>query len=124
MPDSTRLTKDEDYLSNQMLYRHVRNYAIGHGCASDWIENDDGNVYQITTSIFPSYEFKTIVPASIKGVSLSMQTFADSSQLNSTITELKQLCDNYSDWINARETEKDSLDDIFREEAERHARQV
>lgn len=120
LPDSTRLTKDEDYLSNQMLYRHVRNYAIGHGCASDWIENDDGNVYQITTSIFPSYELKTIVPASIKGVSLSMETFADSSQLNYTITELKQLCDNYSDWINARETEKGSLDDIFREEAERH----
>ena len=54
LPDSTRLTKDEDYLSNQMLYRHVRNYAIGHGCASDWLENEDGNVYQIATSIFPS----------------------------------------------------------------------
>ena len=120
LPDSPRLTKDEDYLSNQMLYRHVRNYAIGHGCTSDWIENDDGNVYQISTTILPSYELKTIVPASIKGVSLSMQTFADSSQLNSTITELKQLCDNYSDWIDAREIEKDSLDDIFREEAERH----
>lgn len=120
LPDSTRLTKDEDYLSNQMLYRHVRNYAIGHGCASDWIENEDGNVYRIATSIFPSYELKTIIPASINGVSLSMQKFADHSQFNSTIAELQQLCDSYSNWITAREIEKDSLEGIFKEEARKH----
>lgn len=120
LPDSTRLTKDEDYLSNQMLYRHVRNYAIGHGCASDWLENEDGNVYQIATSIFPSYELKTIVPATIKDVSLSMKSFADPSQLHLTTEDLYRLCDNYSAWIEERETEKCSLDDIFQKEAERH----
>ena len=62
---------DEDYLSNQLLYRNIRNYAIGHGCAADWVEKN-GLVNKIQTTILPSYEVKPIVPASIDGVTLEM----------------------------------------------------
>ena len=68
LSDSQRITQDEDYQSNQLLYRNVRNYAIGHGCAADW--DDSESVLWITTAIFPKYDIKPIVPSAIKGVSL------------------------------------------------------
>lgn len=70
LSDSQRITTDEDYQSNQLLYRNVRNYAIGHGCAADW---DDGDAVKwISTAIFPKYDIKPIVPSTIEGVSLEM----------------------------------------------------
>lgn len=72
LPDSQRInTEDEDYLSNQMLYSTVRNYAIGHGCAVEW-EDSAETVNWIETAIFPSYEVKPIVPSVIPGVTLEM----------------------------------------------------
>lgn len=56
LPDSQRVNvNDEDYQSNQLLYRNVRNYAIGHGCAADWEDSENG-VHWIESAIFPSYE--------------------------------------------------------------------
>lgn len=40
LSEGQRITEDEDYRSNQLLYRDVHNYAIGHGCAADWEESD------------------------------------------------------------------------------------
>lgn len=72
LPDSQRINvNDEDYLSNQLLYRNVRNYAIGHGCAAEWDDSEEG-VFWIESAIFPSYEVKPIVPSVIEGVTLEM----------------------------------------------------
>ena len=120
LPDAARLTKDEDYISNQLLYRNVKNYAIGHGCAADWAEDTEGTVYQIETSIFPSYELKTITPASIEGISLSMQAFGDIEKAKSTFSELRQLCYKYEEWICERDRELICIPDIYNEEASKH----
>ena len=63
LSDGQRITKDEDYISNQLLYRNIHNYAIGHGTAADW---DDGDpVKWISTATFPKYDIKPIVPSTI-----------------------------------------------------------
>ena len=88
MPDVRRINvQDEDYLSNQLLYRDVRNYAIGHGCAADW-EEIDGKVKIVTTATFPSYEVKPIVPAVIDGVTLEMLKYGPTGDFKSNIQEL------------------------------------
>ena len=62
LPDSQRINvNDEDYQSNQLLYKDIRNYAIGHGCAADWEDSENG-VHWIETAVFPAYEVKPIVP--------------------------------------------------------------
>lgn len=120
LPDSQRInTDDEDYWSNQLLYRKVRNYAIGHGCAADWEESEKG-VYCISTAIFPKYEIKPIVPSSITGVSLEMLKMSDAGDFSETLQELNSMCDKYQDWINELKTEASGIEDIYRQTARKH----
>ena len=108
LPDNQRINvSDEDYLSNQLLYRDVRNYAIGHGCAAEW--SDDEKVTWISTAVFPSYEVKPIVPAAIPGVTLEMLKFGPRGNFTENIKELHLMCNRYEEWIEARKVEAESL---------------
>ena len=53
MPEGQRINADDDYMSNLLLYRRVKNYAIGHGCAAEWNDLED-DVRWIETAVFPS----------------------------------------------------------------------
>lgn len=113
LPDSQRVNvNDEDYLSNQLLYRDVRNYAIGHGCAANWEVTAD-KVFKVETSIFPMYEVKPIVPAAIEGVTLEMMQYGPSSDFNKSIKELRLMCDKYEEWIAKREQEAEHLNELY-----------
>lgn len=124
MPEAQRVNiHDEDYLSNQLLYRDIRNYATGHGCAADW-EEKDGKVVMIKTSIFPKYEVKPIVPAAIEGVSLEMKRFSQ-EDYEANIKELTLMCDKYEEWIIGIEKKIVDLNEQYyrtdyKETAERH----
>ncbi|MCD8361452.1 MAG: hypothetical protein LUC98_00610 [Lachnospiraceae bacterium] len=125
MPDVQRVNaQDEDYLSNQLLYRDVHNYAIGHGCAVDWDENN-GKVEVIRTATFPSYEVKPIVPAIIEGVTLEMRKYGPGDDFNINIKELSLMCDKYEEWIAGREERAKTLNadyerTDYQKTAERH----
>ena len=125
MPDVQRVNvRDEDYLSNQLLYRDIRNYAIGHGCAADWDESN-GGVSTIRTATFPSYEVKPIVPAAIEGVTLEMLKYSPKGDFKNNIRELYLMCDKYEKWIANKEERIESLNldyerTDYQETAERH----
>lgn len=118
LADGQRITKDEDYLSNQLLYRDVHNYAIGHGTAADW---DDGEtVTWISTATFPKYDIKPIVPSAIDGVSLEMLKMSPYGSFADTVAKLRQMCEKYREWINGLRVLKRSLNSKYDETAERH----
>ena len=120
LPDSQRInTSDLDYQTNQLLYRNVRNYAIGHGCAADWDEVD-GKVHRISSAIFPSYEMKPIVPSAIPNVSLDMLLMSPYGNASDAIAELRTMCEEYQEWINRLKTEARSLEDRYVATAQRH----
>jgi len=122
MPDSQRInTEDEDYWSNQLLYRKVRNYAIGHGCATDWNETD-GKVLWISTAVFPQYEIRPIVPNSIQGVTLEMLKMSDFGDFQETVRELEAMCHKYQIWINELKIDAAGLDTDYKQTAGRHIR--
>lgn len=125
MPDVQRVnSQDEDYLSNQLLYRDIRNYAIGHGCAADWDEND-GRVTMIRTATFPTYEVKPVVPVAIEGVTLEMLKYGPEGDFKSNVRELYLMCDKYEEWIVDKEERAESLNadysrTDYQQTAERH----
>lgn len=120
LPDSQRVNvNDEDYQSNQLLYRNVRNYAIGHGCAADWEDSENG-VHWIESAIFPSYEVKPIVPSVIEGVTLEMIKYGPEGNFQENIQELQLMCDRYENWIQELKSEKEKLDSRYTLTADRH----
>jgi len=122
LPDSQRInTDDEDYWSNQLLYRNVHNYALGHGCAANWDESTE-KVGWISSAIFPSYEIKPIVPSAIPGVTLEMLKMSPLGSFDHTIRELRLLCDRYREWINRLRVEKKTLEERYLNTADRHIR--
>ena len=118
LTDSQRITEDEDYQSNQLLYRNVKNYAIGHGCAADWDDNE--TVFWISTAIFPKYDIKPIVPSTIEGVSLEMYKMSPYGSFSDTVTELRLMCEKYRVWINGLKTLRKELAAEYKITADRH----
>jgi len=117
LPDGERVTRDDDYDSNNLLYRNVRSYAIGHGCSASWDSRED-SICMIQTEIFPSYEVKPIVPSTIIGVSLEMFKMSDFGSITDAIKELYLLCEKYHVWIEGLKSQLDDIDDII--SANRH----
>ncbi len=100
---------DDDYQLNALLYRDVKTYAIGHGCAATW-ENEISPT-TVTASVIPEYEVKPIVPTTSKA-KLSMKMYALDKE--STFSDLQVLCDEYKDWIAKEEMKiKDISDKKF-----------
>ncbi len=118
LSDGQRITKDEDYYSNQLLYRNTHNYAIGHGTAADW--DDDDPVKWISTATFPKYDIKPIVPSTIDGVSLEMLKMSPYGSIQETLGELREMCRKYRLWINDLREEKMTLAPIYEQTAARH----
>jgi hypothetical protein len=94
--------EDEDYLSNKLLYRKIKNYAIGHGCSADWKE--DEVVKTIKSSIIPSYEIKPIFPNKLDNLELKMLDMSDYGNFEYSKKSLKLLCEQYIKWIIETET--------------------
>ena len=117
LPENNRINiNDHDYLSNRLLYRKVKTYAIGHGCAVEW--DGDSIINKIHTALIPAYEMKPIVPTRFPDISLSMYDMSDFGDKNSIISDLELLCDKYENWIKGLKREADTIED--KETAGRH----
>lgn len=120
LPDNQKINiNDDDYQSNQLLYRNVKSYAAGHGCSADWFESGE-KITRISTEIFPAYEIKPIVPSTIPGVSLEMYKMSDLGDFESTINELEILTAKYREWIDGLKIKCSDLKSIHQDTAQRH----
>lgn len=111
LPAENRITRDDDFDSNRLLYHQIKSYAIGHGCSASWNPKDT-IVSKIQTETFPRYEIKPIVPSNISGVSLDMFKMSDLSNDEDTIAELTTLCGKYEQWIFSLESKLDKVSDF------------
>lgn len=116
----------EDVLSdeaiNQVLYRHHRAYAIGHGCAADWPQPVGGFVSAIWSDVMPVYETPpttanlefTDGSGNLQKLRVSMRKLAGLDPEDSGWAEMSLLISEYERWIHGlRSDELPALDAAF-----------
>jgi hypothetical protein len=118
-PEREGESLDDEDRSLRLLYRHRKTFAIGHGCAADWVETS-GRATLIRTDFLPTYEVKPVVPARFEDLDLSMLGLSDLRDEANGISLLTRLCDRYEEWIEEREAEAATLEGELRETAGRH----
>ena len=103
---------DPEVASLDLLYRHRRAFALGHGTAGDWnrseVLSEAGATDRVSTAAVPSYDLKPIVPrvAPFRGatpLNLAMGYLYDGGGSTDPAVEivaaLKTLADDYQAWI-------------------------
>ncbi|MEQ8246205.1 MAG: helicase-related protein [Alphaproteobacteria bacterium] len=122
-------TSDDELSSMELLYRHRRAFALGHGCAGDWTRDDalseSGRTNKILTAALPSYEIKPIVPreesVSTTALLLSMSKLSGHDcDRQEIFGGLRALSDDYRAWIHLREQDAERLPNRLRVTAEKH----
>lgn len=99
------LTEDKEMKNLNMLYSHVKNYAMGHGCSVDWETACDDGAYMIMSSFIPLYEIKQMKPSlrTANRKIFNVKYLAEASR-NALCTSLKGLTESYGDWIENQKT--------------------
>lgn len=108
-------TEEEEEL--ELLYRHRKVFAVGHGCSADWNATDgQDSCSRIETRVVPEYEVHPVFPASIDGVSLDMWEMGVSDKA-SVLKQCQELAFRYKDWIEQKTLE---MPEGHEKAAERH----
>ena len=121
-PERSRESGDPEELSLQLLYLHRQTFAVGHGCAPEWSEPENGCTALIRTEVLPTFEMKPVLPTQVEGLELRMIDLA-SGEPGVANDLCVRLADEYEDWIAEREREIDLRSDLspeLKEAARRH----
>ncbi|GAB3899993.1 helicase-related protein [Spirosoma agri] len=92
----------DDERSNQLLFRNIHTFAVGHGCSPAWNDEDSPVINELKTTVLPSYEIKPVLPASLPGVTLEMDELSDLSESDLSVP-LNRLTESYDKWISQQE---------------------
>lgn len=98
------LNEDEELKNFEMLYSHVKNYALGHGCSVQWNEGLNG-AYKVYSTFMPKYELKQMMPAiNVDSSILRMKFLAEGAKLD-IYNALYEIVKSYTSWIEQQEQE-------------------
>ena len=98
-PQTNSTSATEEDRSKELIYRNIKNYAIGHGCATDW--QSGPRPKWLKTEIMPISETVPI-KTTVDGLPVSyfdMYQYSEPSNWEETRKELLDLCDLYDSWI-------------------------
>jgi hypothetical protein len=120
-PEREGLEGDEEEESLRLLYRHRKTFAVGHGCAVAWPDEEETSALRIETDTLPAYEMKPILPSAIKGLRLSMLEMSIAEDLG-VIESCRRLASEYLAWIEAQAVGAEAKDfpQAHRPTARRH----
>ena len=103
---NTARRRDNDFWIQELQYRKVQQYAVGHGVAVLWDSTACDGVSEIWTEWIPECEVFKASP-SVDGYDseLALDEFADSRDWPVALAKLSMLASCYEDWIVGEEKE-------------------
>ncbi|WP_370545164.1 helicase-related protein [Herbiconiux sp. VKM Ac-1786] len=127
-PEGEHSSHDDEEQSIDLLYRKMRTFAIGHGCAADWkavsldraswVRGDPMPVHEVT-SLTPNV-YATRADGTRFAVTVSMDELAnDTAQARDQIDLVLSL---YEKWINEQDEQIPTLAEGLKSAARRHIR--
>lgn len=105
---------DEEVASMDLMFRHRRSFALGHGTAADWNRDEflseRGSTDRVAAVAVPDYEVKPIVPRKLPfgsgtTLKLTMGFHFDAGGENPQIAipeALEALASDYAEWVEAQ----------------------
>lgn len=109
---------DEEVRSQHLLFRDIRSYGVGHGCAVTWAETED--VTQLETTFVPHHELLLNKPGGIRGGGPNPNLGMDYLACAEDLSSLQVLVDDYREWIETLPAQSPDLDHEAEEALTRH----
>lgn len=110
----TRTVRDMEDRTMEMLYRTHQEFAVGHGVSVsvESVPDNPARASKIATRILPRYEVAQMTARSIPDLVTDMSALAQTPQ-GGFRAALSPLVREYQHWLNAREAELHSPDDLL-----------
>lgn len=102
---------DEDQLTNLLLYRNVREFAVGHGVAAEWSTEGQETVEEIATRWLPHSRVQGMSPEGHSTLGTLKHRYpdlfaaarlGDASGRKETCAALEAFCEIYGEWIDQK----------------------
>lgn len=113
---------DKDIRSYELLYRHAKTFAVGHGCSARW-EGDDPDRKSLVASVALPISRVRVAESNdrIQSPVLSLKRAASMSK-EDLLDALRQFCADYAEWIDDLSRQKPELPTELQGTADEHLR--
>lgn len=112
------LQSNPDALANALLFRHVPEYAVGHGCAVTWEVEEGRKATLLRTQIVPDYEVPTLAPLVDPSLPcLDIGFLAKEPGVEALTGEMVKIACMYAGWIDTQEENARKLPQDYQEAA-------
>ena len=108
-------SEDPEAQVNDLLYRHSREFATGHGVAAEWdgLTPDGRAVTSVRTEFIPTFEVPKVIAADdiAGGATLDMMALSKLDDANALFAALEPLAKMYEAWIKDRRDDAAAVKD-------------
>lgn len=108
---------DENHYENELLYGHIKEYAIGHGVGVDW-EEDEKKVI-IESKWLPFYEMPIVEHRKLSNTSFFMRDLSEMNSEELRVT-LIVITNEYKEWLQGQKTHIEFIEDYLKETAQKN----
>ncbi len=127
LPYPTAEPLDGEERSQELLYRDKLTFAVGHGCAADWVRSTPSSAESVTAECLPVFETPSTTPdirsSSGQPLIASMRMLAGIEKDSDGTEQLEAIVSEYEEWIAVQLGRIERLNSRLRETAEAHLEQ-